>query len=465
MQIEKWEKAYIEWQKSENLNKLLIIILSGSFLIKLFLLLKLKHMVLAGDEVEYLWHGLRIVRGETYEIKYLVYDHFNSSHWGPGYIYFIVVILKLFHEKIFFIKLIQILLSTISAYFIYLLGKKTFNKTVGLLSAFIFSTYPTLIAFTHYLYPETLYIFLLIVIMYLLTAFSFNKRKSYLLVAGLSLGLASLVKSVIFYFLPLIIIWFFLVSEKKLKAFFMSTAIFLIACASIISPWTIRNYYIYDRFLLIDTNAGNVALFNLNYPEPENYDWGRFKEKIFSRATNKRMNCNIGNVVDDYRCELKNGLKFIIENPYLFSKRSVTKLCDFWHPTSVLIRNVRDGSYGRIPGLTLIRIIILTTVVPYIGVIIFGIFGFFYSRNNLIKVSFLFLISYYILVHMVMFGMSRYRLPIEPFIMIYASYAIINFKNIIINIFSDKKWLGVTAVIFVFILMWYRYFPLVFDVF
>src|SRR3972149_366160 len=162
-------------------NKLLIIILSGSFLIKLFLLIKLKHMVPAGDEVEYLWHGLRIARGETYEIKYLVYDHFNSSHWGPGYIYFIVVILKLFHEKIFFIKLIQILLNTISACFLYVLAERIFNKPVALLSVFIFSAYPTLIAFTHYLYPETLYIFLLIVIIYLLTAFSTNKKKRNLL--------------------------------------------------------------------------------------------------------------------------------------------------------------------------------------------------------------------------------------------------------------------------------------------
>src|SRR4030067_2165342 len=123
-------------------NKLLIIILSGSFLIKLFFLLKLRHIVPAGDEVEYLWHGLRIARGETYEIQRVVYDHFNSSHWGPGYIYFIVVILRLFHEKIFFIKLIQILLSTISAYFIYLLARRVFNKSTALLSVFIFSIYP-----------------------------------------------------------------------------------------------------------------------------------------------------------------------------------------------------------------------------------------------------------------------------------------------------------------------------------
>src|SRR3972149_7514385 len=160
-------------------NSLLIIILSGSFLLKLCILLMLKHMVLVGDEVDYLWHGLRIARGDTYWTQNLEqggYVYFEPSHWGPGYIYFIGVILRIFNEKIFFVKLMQIILSTISVFFIYLLGKRIFNKSVGVLSAFIFSIYPTLVAFTHYLWSETLYIFLLIIIIFLLTLFSFNKK-------------------------------------------------------------------------------------------------------------------------------------------------------------------------------------------------------------------------------------------------------------------------------------------------
>ncbi|OGL38623.1 MAG: hypothetical protein A2042_03375 [Candidatus Schekmanbacteria bacterium GWA2_38_11] len=446
---------------------LLIIILSGSFLIKLAILLKLKHMILLGDEVDYLWHGLRIARGDSFETKELLqggYVHFNPSHWGPGYIYFIGIILRFFNEKVFMIKLVQVILSTISVYLIYILAKKIFNESIALLSAFIFSIYPTLIAFTHYLWSETLYIFLLVIIIFFLIVFSLKKNKGYLLMAGIVLGLASLVKSVIFYFLPLIVFWLFLVYFKNFKAFLISSTVFLIACASVITPWTLRNYYTYGRFLLVDTNAGTVVWYNLNFFDSENYDWGGLIGKKLTRA-NGREKCNTGNVVDDYRCELKNGIKFIIKNPSLFIKGSVTKLCDFWNPTSFLIRHMRAGYYGVKPGLALARVITLVTVGSYIGVIIFGIFGFFYSKNDLIKVLFLFLIFYYILIHMVMFGMSRYRLPIEPFIMVYASYAILNFKVIMKNIFKDKKWLSVTAAVLLFAVMWYRYFPALFDIF
>ena len=160
---------------------LLIIILSGSFLIKLAILLKLKHMILLGDEVDYLWHGLRIARGDSFETKELLqggYVHFNPSHWGPGYIYFIGIILRFFNEKVFMIKLVQVILSTISVYLIYILAKKIFNESIALLSAFIFSIYPTLIAFTHYLWSETLYIFLLVIIIFFLIVFSLKKIKA-----------------------------------------------------------------------------------------------------------------------------------------------------------------------------------------------------------------------------------------------------------------------------------------------
>ena len=82
-------------------NQFLIIILAGSFLLKLLILLKLKHMILLGDEVDYLWHGLRISRGDTYWTQNLEeggYVYFDPSHWGPGYIYFIGAILRVFND-------------------------------------------------------------------------------------------------------------------------------------------------------------------------------------------------------------------------------------------------------------------------------------------------------------------------------------------------------------------------------
>ena len=151
------------------------------------------------------------------------FGHWPTGNWPP-LIYFLSALINphefsLFRIRMYlnFIFYILLILST------YFLGKKCFNRRVGLIAAFLISFYPAVCAFSRQFGLDfPLFCLTATCVCLLVYAENFSKR-GYSLLFGLSLGIAMLVKLQILFFLlmPLLYIISSIFSEKnseKLKA-------------------------------------------------------------------------------------------------------------------------------------------------------------------------------------------------------------------------------------------------------
>ena len=83
---------------------------------------------------------------------------FCRNHLYP---YFLATIFRIFGHNLFLVRLFQHVLGSFSCVIIYLIGKKLFNKTVGIIAMFIMSIYSLFIFYESVLVPATLFLFLI----------------------------------------------------------------------------------------------------------------------------------------------------------------------------------------------------------------------------------------------------------------------------------------------------------------
>ena len=88
----------------------------------------------------------------------------------------------------------QILLFSLTCLFTYLISEELFGKKIASLSGILISIYPTLASYPGYILSETLFSFLLIVSIFLLTKSYKLKKLSIFFYSGIFLGLVSITK-------------------------------------------------------------------------------------------------------------------------------------------------------------------------------------------------------------------------------------------------------------------------------
>jgi 4-amino-4-deoxy-L-arabinose transferase-like glycosyltransferase len=136
-----------------------------------------------------------------------------------------------------------------------LLGRRVAGTTVGLLAAAIAALYPTLIAADGALMSEALYG--LVVTLVLLLAYRHRDRRDLLSAAGLGalVGLAALTRTEALLFVPLLVLPATLRGSGRRT---LRAALACVACVAVLAPWTVRNWSVFDRPLLVSSNGGTV---------------------------------------------------------------------------------------------------------------------------------------------------------------------------------------------------------------
>jgi hypothetical protein len=285
---------------------------------------------------------------------------------------------------------------------------------------------PTLVAYSHLLWPETL--FLLLFVSAADAALAAPRRPLRGVVAGLLLGCAGLVKAVGFWFsFPLAL----LVARDAPRGRRLATAaIVLLAAAAAVLPWTLRNASAYGRFLLIDATAGTNLYLGNGRAAPVTWDWGAPER---ARARGARERCSEGDFIQRDRCEQRRAAAWIVRHPAAFAGRAVTKWADLVNPTSFLVRQVRAGRYQEIPmsrvGRGAAALATLAAAVPWVALAVLAAFGLALSPPAAPRRLALLLIVALVILHALTFGMSRFRLPAVPFLAAYAGVALAFFRH------------------------------------
>lgn len=162
------------------------------------------------------------------------------------------------------IKIAQSLVGAVVVWLIGLIAGRAAGGRAAIVAAFVAAFYPPLVWMCAYVLSETLFSLVALGATLVLDAAMQRARTrraggAGTVVAGVLAGAATLVRPVMLFFLPLVLVW---ILRRRRPALAIA---FLIAALAIVLPWTARNYRVYDRFVLV-ASEGGVTFWTGNHP-------------------------------------------------------------------------------------------------------------------------------------------------------------------------------------------------------
>jgi 4-amino-4-deoxy-L-arabinose transferase-like glycosyltransferase len=155
----------------------------------------------------------------------------------------------------------------------YALGRRLFDQRAGLVFAFILAVWFPLVELPVHLFSEPSFFFFLVLHLWLLVWWRDDRRWWLLAASGVALGLGSLARSPTIYGGAFVVLWLVLEQTRGPDVLWQHRLtrrpatwvnllrgavlgpimIFALSCALVVIPWTVRNYIVYERIILIDT--------------------------------------------------------------------------------------------------------------------------------------------------------------------------------------------------------------------
>lgn len=156
-------------------------------------------------------------------------------------------------EALLYAKLAQAVLSAISIILVFLIGKKVFSNTTGLIAAFFVAFYPPLVLYSRHLLTETLYIFFFLMY-FLIQITAFDKKGIWWhFMAGFFMAAATLTRPTAFVLIPLPYIYNYFSRRPYFDKTAKQFGVFLLGVSVLMLPWIARNIITLGKFIMLCT--------------------------------------------------------------------------------------------------------------------------------------------------------------------------------------------------------------------
>jgi 4-amino-4-deoxy-L-arabinose transferase-like glycosyltransferase len=361
------------------------------------------------------------------------------------------------------VRLVQIALALATVALICALGRRAFTPAAGHYAAAIFFLYPSFVFFNFTILTETLFTFLLVAFVLLSVMLIQVPRVSIALLCGLTLGLAALTRSVLW---PLPLIFCPLVAvllRGPLRLRVALPAAVLAGYALVIAPWAVRNTKLQGVVTIVDTMGGlNLRMGNYEYT-PDDRMWDAVSiqgEHSWSYPMAQEFP---GQYLTEGRKEKwaqKKAIEYMRAHPRTTLRRSLIKFADFWGLEREYAAGVQLGMYA--PPRWIGAGISLLIVIAYLAVMISGAAGLWLAAPE-IRVHVLLLLPVVVItgVHTLVFGHSRYHLPLIPLIALYAASWLTTDRARLWQRARRPALVGAAATVLLFVAVWIRQIVLV----
>ncbi len=414
----------------------LIVILACALLIRVTVAIMLGDQAepISGafDQVSYDLLARRLLQGYgfSFPIQWYPFTPPNepTSHWSFLYTLYLAGVYALFGPHPLAARLIQAGLSIATCGLLFHIGRRLYGERVGLAAAALAAVYAYLIFFNAALMTQTFYIICLLISIALAIGIVHARRSDAAghgpsfqqwAALGVALGVGTLFRQTLLLFGVLLFAWIWLDSllgaagaDRKdmlrpghgVSWPLRGTVLAGLIIATLILPWTVRNYVAYHDFLLLNSNSGfwffssnhpnQGTSFNGSYVAPIPDDLQGLKEPAIDRAL------------------LARALGFIWSDPTRFVLLSLNRAKDyFWmlpsEDSSLLSNVARLGSF--------------TLYAPFM------LYGLVLSRRHWRDALPLYLyVAFECILCLVSWSGPRYRLPSDVLMMIMAGVAVVD---------------------------------------
>jgi 4-amino-4-deoxy-L-arabinose transferase-like glycosyltransferase len=358
----------------------------------------------AFDEISYSILGHRFADGYgfTFPTNWYPWIQANSpqSYYSIAMSFYLGVIYKIFGFYPIIARLITAVFSTLIVVMIYLLSSDLFGEKVATISALIASFYAYLVFYGVTLVTETPFILCLLIVLYLSYQIVKAPSKMKWISLGIFMALGLLFRMAFIFVVPFLLGWILL--KQPIKRSYVFFPIILIILTLV--PFTIRNYFLWGRFMVLESQFGHV-FWNGNNPAQN----GNFHPyRVFPIPEDILASHNDAEITSRL---LALGIKNVLNNPADFMMLTLTRLREFFKfwPTA-------DSTLSA----NLMRMLSFGILWP------FSVMGIFLTKerwSNLIPI-WLFMIIH-TGVYSISWTMVRYRIPVDSVLIPFASYALI----------------------------------------
>ena len=357
---------------------------------------------------------------------------------APLYPYFLAAVFSVFGPSILAAQLVQVVIGSLSAVFVFLIGRKVFDVRTGVVAGLFMSLYGTMIFYDGLLLIPTLAISLnLSAVLILIYALERGKPPLYL-AAGIALGLSAIAIPTVLAFAVALGGWLLIRVLRKRKGISVRSLLLLaIGVILPIVPVTLHNLNASGELTAIGTYGGlNFYIGNntqsdgvsANLPGARRDWWGMMEdaERIANQESGRTLSES-----EQSAFWTQKTLDEIAHEPGLFVRHLIKKTIlliegnelsnnvDFYffaHRSSVL-RLLIWYKYLYLPfGLIL--------PLAVVGMILAG-----WSKVG-VRPLLLFLLTYAPAI-ILFFVTARYRIPLAPFLVLFAAYFVTSIPTVL----------------------------------
>jgi 4-amino-4-deoxy-L-arabinose transferase-like glycosyltransferase len=328
-------------------------------------------------------------------------------------------------------RLLNSLIGSGTCALVYLLARDLVEKRIALITGILAAVYTGLFIYDGWLYAESLYTFLLTGFIYSLCRLQQTRQRRWILISGLSLGLANLTRPngpLLFAMLFLWAIGIVLAKVASWQTAVKSTLGITCIALAMIAPWTLRNYAVTHSFVPVAIGTGDVLLGSYN----DNVLRGT--TGFWTGSSNITPRPDLSHVVlagkdtpqytvEDDQIATDYALHWMLMHWRDMPRLLAYHLLNMWIPFTSAEHGFPFGTHPK--GLSSNVVFILTEFMPFpvYALALLGLLVTWQYRKKQFLIVYI-VIALTIVENLAFWGDMRFRAPIEPLLVLLAGSAL-----------------------------------------
>ncbi|SFB35986.1 ArnT family glycosyltransferase [Clostridium frigidicarnis] len=238
----------------------------------------------------------------------------------PGISYTLAGIMTIFGKTTGLVafRVFQVILEVLSLMLVFFIARKLFNSKVGIIAFILEAIYIPNLWVTHVILTECIFKFLVLALVYF-TIYAIEEKKIiYYVIGGMLLGITCLFRPTIGAY-PIVVLVLWLYKKYEFKDIIKWTIVVTSVFALVMSPWWIRNYNTFNRFIPCTLSSGNPMIqgsyinydANIDFYPTEGSDDRIEQEKLYMDNVKYRFKNYM------LRSPVKYGLWYFVEKPVI----------------------------------------------------------------------------------------------------------------------------------------------------
>jgi 4-amino-4-deoxy-L-arabinose transferase-like glycosyltransferase len=403
-------------------RQVLFLIFLVAFLIRVIFTLTLKDGFYFSDEFDY------TVIARHFAAHGTLPESFDRS---PLFPLFLAGLFKLGGESFFYIRIVQAVLGAIIALQIALIGRRVGGSGVGIVAGALWAIYPMGVFMSGILYPAILLTSLMTsAVLCLLAKRDSPAYVAWVALAGLLLGAGTLTKPMVFSSIVVVALWLF-TQRRSSRLRLLLVSIFLGSALMSLLPWTLHNAVKHGEFVPVESRSLDELVPWAGSATTPTMESKRGQGQLIQA---KGDSTPVAQPIAD------STLAGMLTR---MAKRYPGEFVSFFelYPTRVgfLKQSQREQARRKkterfvryIPfGSDLVMTVSIFSVGPLYLFAVVGIASMWRGREKRRELSlFVLLVMSFALSYAVSWGKIRYRIPVDPYIILLSAWGLVAFWN------------------------------------